>query len=135
MITNADITLYNHYYDKSTRLDKWKKTVIRGVHFYVDHKVSVGDNGLNSADIYKIRIPVDADIQGEYLSEDDWIARGENVMGRWTLQSDDVVVLGECDMNIDRPAQLKEAGRRYCKVTSWSDNRFGGLPHWRIGGV
>ena len=134
MITNADITLYNHYYDKSTRLDKWKKTVIRGVHFYVDHKVSVGDNGLNSADIYKIRIPVDADIQGEYLSEDEWIARGENVMGRWTLQSDDIVVLGECDMNIDRPAQLKEAGRRYCKVTSWSDNRFGGLPHWRIGG-
>ena len=97
--------------------------------------MSVGDNGLNSADIYKIRIPVDADIQGEYLSEDDWIARGENVMGRWTLQSDDIVVLGECDMNIDRPAQLKEAGRRYCKVTSWSDNRFGGLPHWRIGGV
>lgn len=135
MITNADITLYNHYYDKSTRLDKWKKTVIRGVHFYVDHKVSVGDNGLNSADVYKIRIPVDADMQGEYLSEDDWIARGENVMGRWTLQSDDIVVLGECDMNIDRPAQLKEAGRRYCKVTSWSDNRFGGLPHWRIGGV
>ena len=134
MITNADITLYNHYYDKSTRLDKWKKTVIRGVHFYVDHKVSVGDNGLNSADIYKIRIPVDADIQGEYLSEDEWIARGEHVMGRWTLQSDDIVVLGECDMNIDRPAQLKEAGRRYCKVTSWSDNRFGGLPHWRIGG-
>ena len=135
MITNADITLYNHYYDKNTRLDKWKKTVIRGVHFYVDHKVSVGDNGLNSADVYKIRIPVDADMQGEYLSEDDWIARGENVMGIWTLQSDDIVVLGECDMNIDRPTQLKEAGRRYCKVTSWSDNRFGGLPHWRIGGV
>lgn len=135
MITNADITLYNHYYDKNTRLDKWKKTVIHGVHFYVDHKVSVGDNGVNSADIYKIRIPVDADIQGEYLPEDEWNARGENVMGRWTLQSDDIVVLGECDMNIDRPAQLKEAGRRYCKVTSWSDNRFGGLPHWRIGGV
>lgn len=134
MITNADITLYNHYYDKDTRLDKWKKTVIRGVHFYVDHKVSVGDNGVNSADIYKIRIPVGADIQGEYLSEDDWRACGENVMGRWTLQNDDIVVLGECDMNIDRPAQLKEAGRRYCKVTSWSDNRFGGLPHWRIGG-
>lgn len=134
MITNADITLYNHYYDKDTRLDKWHRTVIRGVHFYVDHKVSVGDNGLNSADIYKIRIPVDADIQGEYLSEDEWIARGENVMGRWTLQSDDIVVLGECDMNIERPAELKEARKKYCKITSWSDNRFGGLPHWRIGG-
>lgn len=130
MITNADITLYNHYYDKDTRLDKWHRTVIRGVHFYVDHKVSVGDNGLNSADVYKIRIPEDADYQGAYVSEDEWIALGQNVSGKWTLQSDDLVVLGECDLDIDRPAQLK----RYCKVTSWSDNRFGGLPHWRIGG-
>lgn len=134
MITNADITLYNHYYDKDTRLDKWHRTVIRGVHFYVDHKVSVGDNGVNSADVYKIRIPEDADYQGAYVSEDEWIALGLNVAGKWTLQSDDLVVLGECDMDIDRPAHLKEAGKRYCKVTSWSDNRFGGLPHWRIGG-
>lgn len=134
MITNADITLYNHYYDKDTRLDKWHRTVIYGVHFYVDHKVSVGDNGLNSADVYKIRIPEDSDYQGAYVSEDEWIALGQNVSGKWTLQSDDIVVLGESDLDIERPAQLKEAGKRYCKVTSWSDNRFGGLPHWRIGG-
>ena len=58
MITNADITLYNHYYDKKTRLDHWQRSVIRGVHFYVDHRVSIGDSGVNSGYVYKIRIPV-----------------------------------------------------------------------------
>ena len=75
MLTNADITIYNHIYDKATRLDEWRRTVIHGVHFYVDNKVSVGDS-----------------------------------------------------------ADLSKAHRQHCKITSWSDNRFGGLPHWRIGG-
>ena len=134
MITNADITLYNHYLDKDTRLDNWKRTIIRGVHFYVDHKVSVGDNGVNSADIYKIRIPEDAEYGGQYISEDEWLERGCCIGSYWTLQNDDIVVLGECYLDIEKPADLKVKGKRYCKITSWSDNRFGGLPHWRIGG-
>lgn len=31
-------------------------------------------------------------------------------------------------------ADLKDVRLRHCKVLSWSDNRFGGLPHWRIEG-
>ena len=30
-----------------------------GVHVYVDHKTAVTDNGLKSAEVYKIRIPAD----------------------------------------------------------------------------
>lgn len=134
MITNADITLYNYYYDKDTRLDRWHRIIIRGVHFYVDHKVSVGDNGLNSADVYKIRIPEDAKFLDEYVQEDEWAVLGSNIAGKWTLQHDDIVVLGGCEMDIDRPAELKGTGKKYCKITSWADNRFGALPHWRIGG-
>ncbi len=89
--------------------------MIKGVHFFVDHKVSVGDNGLNSADVYKIRIPIDAEIDGIYMTEDEWMDSGTDVQGKWTLQSDDIVVLGECNMDIKRPAELKEAGKRYCK--------------------
>lgn len=81
MITNADITLYNHYYDKDARLDKWQRTFIRGVHFYVDHKVSVGDNGVNSADVYKIRIPEDAECQNAYISEDEWVQKDAMCLG------------------------------------------------------
>ena len=35
-------------------------------------------------------------------------------------------MIGECDLEIERPADLSKAHRRHCKITSWSDNRFGG---------
>lgn len=134
MITNADITIYNHKYDKNTRLDKWQKTVIRGVHFYVDNKVSVGDGGLNSADVYKIRIPEGAECSRVYVPEDEYYAAAVT-SGYWTLQEDDIVVRGICNIDIEKPSDLKTQHVKYCKITSWSDNRFGSLPHWRIGGV
>lgn len=134
MITNADITIYNHKVDKITRLDTWQRTIIRGVHFYVDNKVSVGDGGLNSADVYKIRIPEEAECDKTYIPEDEYFTLGD-VSGFWTIQEDDIIVRGICDIEIEKPADLKERHVRYCKVTSWSDNRRGGLPHWRIGGV
>lgn len=133
MLTNADITIYNHKYDKATRLDEWRRTVIHGVHFYVDNKVSVGDSGLNSADVYKIRIPEDSGCDSQYVPEDEY-ASAVSTAGIWTLQDGDYVVIGECDLEIERPADLSKAHRRHCKITSWSDNRFGGLPHWKIGG-
>lgn len=134
MITNADITIYNHRYDKETRFDDWQRIVIRGVHFYVDNKVVLGDGGLNSADVYKIRIPEDAECDREYLPEDAY-ASEEEVSMYWTLQNGDYIVRGECLLNIEKPSDLKQLHKQYCKITSWSDNRFGGLPHWRIGGV
>ena len=109
MITNATITIYNREYDPLTRFDTWHRTVIRNVHVYVDHKASVSDSGLNSAEIYKIRIPAEVENADQYL--------------------------GEYDLEIERPADLKDVRLRHCKVLSWSDNRFGGLPHWKIGGV
>ena len=57
MITNANITIYNRKTNKETRLDEWKRTVIEGVHYFVENKVTVGEKGLFSADIHKIRIP------------------------------------------------------------------------------
>lgn len=134
MITNADITLYNHKYDKNTRLDTWQRTVIRGVHFYVDNKVAVGDGGLNSADVYKIRIPEHAECSRKYIPEDEYFAK-QITSGHWTLQEDDIVVRGICKIDIEKPADLKNRHIKYCKITSWSDNRYGGQPHWRIGGV
>lgn len=101
---------------------------------YVDHKVSAGDSGLNSAEVYKIRIPIDVENADQYLPPEEY-AELENPAGYWTIQNDDHIVLGECSKNIEKPADLQKMSRRHCKVLSWSDNRFGGLPHWRIGGA
>lgn len=132
MTTNADVTIYNAYLDPETRLDSYRRTVIRGVWFYVDHKVAIDSDGLNAADVFKVRIPAGADTGGaEFVPP--WEYTGAE--GTWTLQADDYVVRGICENEIERPADLKKWKTPAFRINSWSDNRFGGLPHWRIGGV
>lgn len=132
MIVNGDITIYNRRYDPKTRLDTWQRSVICGVHIYVDHKAAPGDNGVNHADLYKIRIPAGARSSQGYICAQEW--RSAAACAGWTLQNEDVVVLGICDLDIERPSDLSKSGLRFCRITSWADNRFGSLPHWRIGG-
>ena len=117
MLTNATITIYNRGYDPLTRFDTWHRTVIRDVHIYVDHKASVSDSGLNSAEVYKIRIPAEVENADQYLLPEEY-AKLKDPGEHWTIQIED-----------------QDVRLRHCKVLSWSDNRFGGLPHWKIGGV
>lgn len=133
VLTNATITVYNRGYDSLTRFDTWHRTVIENVHVYVNHKASAGDSGLNSAEVYKIRIPTDVENADQYLPPEEY-AKLKDPEEHWTIQTDDQIVLGEYDQEIERPADLKDVRLRHCKVLSWSDNRFGGLPHWRIEG-
>lgn len=125
MIINADITIYNKNLEPETKLDTWKRTVIRGVSFYRDIKVSLDSNGLTTANICKVRIPEEC-CDG-YVPEDKYL--GED--GAWTVRNDDYIVLGESSLEIERPKDLKGT---YFRINSWSDNRRGSLPHIRIGG-
>lgn len=130
---NMAVTVYNRGYDSLTRFDTWHGTVIENVHIYVNHKASVGDSGLNSAEVYKIRIPTDVENADQYLPPEEY-AKLEDPEEHWTIQTDDQIVLGEYNQEIEKPADLKDVRLRHCKVLSWSDNRFGGLPHWKIEG-
>ena len=134
MLTNATITIYNRLPGTKNTYDTWHRTVLRDVHVYVDHKASVGDSSLNSAEVYKIRIPAEVENANQYLLPEEY-RELSSPAGYWTIQIDDQIVLGECDLEMEKPADLKAVYQRHCKVLSWSDNRFGGLPHWRIGGV
>lgn len=132
MITNSDITIYNRYYDKKTGYDIYRRTIIRDVWFFVDNKVQITESGVLAANIYKVRIPVNADaggavyvLPGEYTGADQ----------TWTIQADDYVCRGVSEQEIEKPSDLRKETGQVFKVTSWSDNRFGSLSHWRIGGV
>ncbi len=133
MLTNATITVYNRRYDPLIRFDTWHRTVIENVHVHVDHKASVGDSGLNSAEVYKIRIPADVENADQYLPPDKY-AKLKETGEHWTIQIDDQIVIGEYCQKIEKPSDLKGIHMRHCKVLSWSDNRFGGLSHWRVEG-
>ena len=133
MVTNADITIYNREYVPESRTDIWHRTVIRNAWFHTENKVQQTDSGLKSNDICKIRIP-EGSTKKEYLDPESYAA-SEDKDSYWTIQEDDIVVKGECPYEITKPADLKQLHKRYFKITSWSDNRFGGSPHWRIGGI
>ena len=90
MITNADVTVYNRISGDSTHYDTWIRTILHGVHVHVDHKTAVTDNGLKSAEVYKIRIPADIPEAGQYLPPDQFACRSESRVPE-ALQGDKLV--------------------------------------------
>lgn len=133
MRPDADITIYNKKYDPGTRNDTWHRTVLRGVHIYCEHKVQLLATGLVNADLYKIRVPLDVDTDKQYVPPREYCAL-EDVSRSWTIQKGDYIVQG-AGSEISSLKDLQRPGLDTCKVTAWSDNRRGGLPHWRIEGV
>jgi len=132
MITNADITVYNQKLNPETKLIEYKRTQIENVNWYSKQEVSVGDKGLNSADSYKIRIPEESPAS-TYVNEKEY-SKLENVSGHWTLKNGDKIVRGLVDDDIAKGSDLGKYAE-VCTVVSYSDNRRGLLPHWRVGGA
>ena len=50
LFKNADITLYNKYYDKENDVDRYQRTVIRDVNWQGKRNATVTDKGLNRDD-------------------------------------------------------------------------------------
>ena len=134
MITNADITIYNQKSNPVTKLTEYVRTQIRNVHWYTDQKTSVDQAGVHSADIYKIRIPEESVINEQFIDRSEWM-RLEDTTGYWTIQNDDLIVKGLVDDDIKQASDLSKKYPYVARVNSFSDNRRGGNPHFRIGGA
>ena len=138
MITNADITIYNVWWDPLTRSNKYNRTQIEGVHWYTDQKTNVEDKGLVSADLYKIRIPADAVVQDgrKYIDAMKYrILTADEVYGYWTINNGDLFVRGIIYDEIEKLSDLTLKYTNVCRVNSFSDNRQGLNPHIRVGGA
>ena len=134
MITNADITIYNQKSNPVTKLTEYVRTQIRNVHWYTDQKTSVDQSGVHSADIYKIRVPEESVTDRKFLDHSEW-KQSEDTDGYWTIQYDDLVVRGLVDDDIRQASDLLNKYPYVARVNSFSDNRRGNNPHFRIGGV
>ena len=119
MITNADLTIYNKRgVNKKTARTIYLKTQIRGVNFYTKQVTNVFDQGLKSADLYQIRIPLSADTEAVHY---------------WTINNGDLFGKGLLE---DFEKESEFLKQQYTgKVLSFSDNRRGSLQHWKIGGT
>ena len=136
MMTNADLTIYNKRgVNKKTARTVYLKTHIRGVSFYTKQVTNVSDQGLKSADLYQIRIPLSADTQGkQYIDADKYRElSAEEAEKYWTINTGDLFGKGLLD---DFEKESEFLKQQYTgKILSFSDNRRGNLQHWKIGGA
>lgn len=138
MYTNADITLYNCWYNPDTKKQEYCRTQIRDIHWYTEQKTNIGDKGLVSADLYKIRIPADAAVQGgrKYINAMKYrILTADEVYGYWTINNGDLFVRGVIYDDIEKLSDLTLKYANVGRVNSFSDNRQGLNPHIRVGGA
>ena len=135
MYTNSNITIYNKYFDKATRTDKYQRTVLYGV-FWDDRKaMNRVQSGLQDADEVFIAIPFTVNIDKQYFNPKEF-EKLEDKTGYFTLQEGDRVVKGEIDFEVT--SKLSDLDKQYeaFTITSVDTKDFGSshMKHWEVGG-
>lgn len=135
MLTNADVTIYNQWVNREAGQMEYRKTVIREVHWHSTIKTAVADNALQSADVYKVRIPKESPVDGEkqYLPADQYqVLPPEEVDHYWTIGREDYLIKGESAA--ESIVEILGSDVEMCKIIGFSDNSTGLNPHFRVEG-
>lgn len=126
------ITLYNKWYDKTTKKTLWTPTVIHGVSWAGCQKVTSSE-GLTSNDGYSVRIPLGSFPVG-FLKRDEYTTLPVP-KDHWTAQNGDVVVLGEGPAVVDGITEItKQFTDCFTVMAVHTDNMTRLLPHLRLEG-
>lgn len=97
LFKNADITVYNSYYDQYNDIYKYQRTVIKGVNWQSKRTGTVSDKGLLLADSTIIFIDkLDNYISPKKFAKLEPLERDEY----FTLSSGDKIVKGEVEFEI-----------------------------------
>lgn len=134
MITNSNITIYNRYFNPTTRLDSYQRTVLQGV-FWDDKKaVNRIQSGLQDADEVLIIIPFSVNSDKQYISPKEF-EKLEDRTGYFTLREGDRVVRGVIDFEIT--GKVSDLDKKYeaFTITSVDTKDFGSphMRHWEVG--
>lgn len=115
MITNSSLTIYHKYFDKTSRLDKWKRQEVQKI-WWFGGKGANFNKGLENANDVKIRIP-----------------KNVNDISNLEIAVGDILVKGEVNKEIAMQSDLKNFEDVY-NITSIVDNDFGLNKHLHIEG-
>ena len=130
LFKNADITVYNKYYDLDSDTYKYQRTVIKGVNWQGKRNATVGDKGLNRDDSIIIFI----DKLDNYISPKRFDRLTEEERTKYfTFGLNDLVVKGEIDFEITglKPNSVADLERQFDDVVNilgisqWSE-------HWEV---
>ncbi len=136
MIFTDTITIYSYYKDNG--VEKWHRTVLKGVMWKRKRVQSVNIDGkLNIVDTVSITIPYRA----LYLPYKEFLLSSDR-LSHWTIETASnlsVAVLGECDKEIGDNYRLKDLKRDYSDVVtlkSLADNtNRDHLKNWKVIGA
>lgn len=129
MISNADVTIYNKYLDKDTRLDKYKRTVIYDIFWDEKKAYNRLQSGLESADHVLLLIPLEMPSNSRYVSPMEF-QKLEDKTNYFTLHVGDRIVKGDIDFEIT--GKVSDLDKNYGAFTITSvDKKDFGSPHMR----
>jgi len=134
MRTNTDITIYNRYFDKATRLDKYQRTILYGVFWDERKAVNRLQSGLEDADKVTIIIPFTVAADKKYAPPKEF-EKLEDKTGYFTLQEGDRVVKGAIDFEITGKVSDLDKEYEAFTIISVDTKDFGSLHmrHWEVG--
>ena len=117
------ITIFNKRIDTENGWDTYIPTIITGVSWYGDVATNLGEKGLNAANLFKIRIPIDADFSEKTYVTPNEYAEETIISGIFTIANGDVIVKDAVTDSTLTPAELKEKYPYCCTVLGVTDNR------------
>lgn len=134
MRTNADITIYNRYFDKATRLDKYQRTILYGVFWDERKAVNRLQSGLEDADKVTIIIPFAVTTDKKYAPPKEF-EKLDDKSDYFTLQEGDRVVKGAVDFEITGKVSDLDKEYEAFTIISVDTKDFGSLHmrHWEVG--
>lgn len=130
MLTNADITLFNRYYDNDSDEYKYTRTFLRGVNWQDSQAIDISQSaGVKSTNHTRVFIPLKVDSEEKTYLKPKTFKRSDKVTN-YTLDNADIVVKGivDFDMNDAHSGGFKVLLRDFddvMKITKVVDNRYG----------
>jgi hypothetical protein len=115
LIKNADVTIYNKYYDLASDVDRYQKTVIKGVNWQGKRNGTVSDKGLLLADSTLIFI----DKLDNYVGPKRFAKlTPEERLNHFTLDIGDKIVKGEVDFEVTgvKPFRIADLEKNFDDV-------------------
>lgn len=133
MISNGDLTIYNKYFDKSTRSDKYQRTVLKSIFWNESKAYNRLQSGLTDADKVNIMIPMSSNPTRQYIPPKQFEKLNDK-FNYFTISEGDRVVKGAINLEINQPNDLDEDYEAFT-VTSVDTKDYGSehMHHWKVG--
>lgn len=143
MITNADITIYNKYFDKEEKCTKYKRTYIQGVNYRISDGVSSLSTQKGASNNNEIIIYIPFSVYSEsktYLRPKAYEALSDTERDcYYTLNAGDIIIRGIIDFELtgEQGSNLKVLSENYDDISTVSNvitYDFGSdnLKHWKV---